>query len=361
MYSNEEIDIILSKAREGKGLDEEEITYLLGIRDGGSVNKLFQSARAIRDRNFGNKVFLYGFVYFSTHCKNECSFCFYRRSNEESVRYRKNRDEIIALATALEDSGIHLVDLTMGEDPRYHGRIGYAELIDLVQSVDDSVKVPIMVSPGVVPKEMFTSLSEAGTDWFACYQETHNRQLFGRLRPEQDYDDRLNQKHWANRKGMLTEEGIMIGVGETIADRVNSIRMMEKLGVQQVRAMTFVPQYNTPMQGMLPTSTIDELVTLAVMRLVHQDKLIPASLDIEGIKGLRPRLDAGANVITSIIPPSNGLAGVAQHELDIENGERSKDNIEDMLEGIGYRTASLTDYTGLISDRKQRLRVEVGQ
>ncbi len=361
MIAEDDLDIIMSKARDGRVLGDGEIAYLLGLRDELSVGKLFEAARDVRDRNFGHKVFLYGFVYFSTHCRNNCSFCFYRRSNEESVRYRKNREEIIGLATALEDSGIHLVDLTMGEDPLYHGKAGHHELIDLVQNVNDSVNVPIMVSPGVMPREMFASLRNAGTDWFACYQETHNRELFSKLRPDQDYDVRLNQKTWAGEGGMLTEEGIMIGVGETIADRVNSIRMMGRLGVQQVRAMTFVPQANTPMQGMPSTLMIEELVTLAVMRLVHQDKLIPASLDIEGVKGLRPRLDAGANVITSIIPPSRGLAGVAQHELDIENGERSKGNIEDMLDAIGIKVARLSEYTGLIASRKDRLGIEVIQ
>jgi methylornithine synthase len=355
MNKNYDLEILMSKAREGGRLTDGEATYLLGLRDEGSIGKLFEAARDIRDRNFGNKAFLYGFVYFSTHCKNNCSFCFYRRSNGESVRYRKDREEILGLATTLEDGGIHLVDLTMGEDPLFHGKTGYSGLIDLVQTVDDAVKVPIMVSPGVMPRDTFNSLREAGTDWFACYQETHNQQLFSRLRPEQDYDRRLNQKTWARENGILTEEGIMIGVGETIADRAHSIRMMGNLGVQQVRAMTFVPQRNTPMQSMPPTSTVEELVTLAVMRLVHQDKLIPASLDIEGVKGLRPRLDAGANVITSIIPPRKGLAGVAQHELDIENGERSMVNIEEMLDAIGVKVASLADYTTFVSDRKGRL------
>jgi methylornithine synthase len=356
MNANERLDLALSKATEGKVITDQEVAFLLGIRDESSVSKIFEAARGVRDRKFGNNVFLYGFVYFSTHCKNNCSFCFYRKSNEGSLRYRKNREEIIGLATALEDSGIHLVDLTMGEDPMYSGGAGYSELIDLVQTVDDAVRVPIMVSPGVMPKEMFGPLSDAGADWFACYQETHERGLFSRLRPNQDYMHRLNQKYWAIEQGMLTEEGIMIGVGETIQDRANSIAMMGQLRVQQVRAMTFVPQVNTPMEGMPPTSMTEELVTLAVMRLVHQDKLIPASLDIEGVKGLRPRLDAGANVITSIIPPSKGWAGVAQHELDIDNGERSKDNIEEMLEVIGYRPSRLTDYTSFISERKQSQR-----
>ena len=79
MNTDQGLDIIMDKAREGKDLADQEVAYLLGLRDEGSVSKLFEAARYVRDRNFGNKVFLYGFVYFSTHCKNNCSFCFYDR------------------------------------------------------------------------------------------------------------------------------------------------------------------------------------------------------------------------------------------------------------------------------------------
>ncbi len=226
--------------------------------------------------------------------------------------------------------------------------------MDVIRTVDETVDIPIMVSPGVVPRELFRPIREAGGDWFACYQETHNRQLFSKLRPDQDFNVRMNQKIWARDAGILTEEGIMIGVGETIEDRANSIVTMGLQGVRQVRAMTFVPQDNTPMQEVPTTSRLDELVTIAVMRLVHQDKLIPASLDIEGIKGLKPRLDAGANLITSIIPPEKGLAGVAQHELDIENGERSPQNIEDMLAELDISVASISDYRLLVDEWKEK-------
>ena len=51
-------------------------------------------------RHFGDAVFLYGFVYFSTYCRNECTFCLYRRGNAESPRYRKSIDEVVAIAAA---------------------------------------------------------------------------------------------------------------------------------------------------------------------------------------------------------------------------------------------------------------------
>ena len=341
--------LALEKAVSGEELSDEELCSLLSIRDPLLLEELFQAARSVKERTFSDSVFCYGFVYFSTYCRNNCSFCFYRRSNHESTRYRKADEDIIDLSMSLEDSGVHLVDLTMGEDPMMHQGKNCERLIDLVGKVNDAVNVPLMVSPGVVQKEAFGGLVEAGADWFACYQETHNRGLFSQLRPDQDYELRLSQKRWAMGSGMLAEEGIMIGVGETIADRAHSIRVMGDLGVRQVRAMSFIPQCNTPMACRDPAMFLEELVTIAVMRLLHPDRLIPASLDIEGIKGLRSRLEAGANVITSIIPPRKGLAGVAQHELDIEGGGRTVAQIEEVLDGTDAHLARPVEYASLIA------------
>lgn len=345
----------LEKAMGGDELSLEEICSLLSVRDPLLLDELFQAARATRERNFGDSVFCYGFVYFSTHCRNDCSFCFYRRSNQKITRYRKTDEDIIDLSTSLEDSGVHLVDLTMGEDPMLHQGNDCQRLIDLIGRVDEAVKVPLMISPGVVPKDAFHGLKEAGADWFACYQETHNRGLFAQLRPYQDFELRLSQKKWAMSSGMLAEEGIMIGVGETIADRARSVQIMGELGVRQVRAMSFIPQCNTPMACRDHAVFLEELVTIAVMRLLHPDRLIPASLDIEGIRGLRSRLDAGANVITSIIPPSMGLAGVAQHELDIEGGGRTVEQIESVLDETDVHLATPTEYASLISGWRREL------
>ncbi len=74
---------------------------------------------------------------------------------------------------------------------------------------------------------------------------------------------------------------------------------------------------------------------IAVMRLLFPDRLIPASLDIDGVAGLQARLNAGANVVTSLIPPRLGLAGVAQSTRDIDDGYRTVAGILPLLEQIG--------------------------
>jgi len=344
-------EAILDKASEGRGIDSEEIGKLLSISDPASLRALFDTAYSVKKKHFGDKVFTYGFVYFSTFCRNNCSFCYYRRSNN-TERYRKTTEEIVMLSGDLQDSGVNLVDLTMGEDPAmYSDR--YDRLTDIVSKVDSAVSIPIMLSPGAVSEDAFPLFRDAGADWFACYQETHNRKLFSERRLNQDYDHRSDQRRWARKYGMLAEDGIMVGIGETRTDVAESIVQMGNQGCEQIRVMTFIPQQGTPMSASVQKQREEELKVMAVMRLAYPDRLIPASLDVEGIDGLIPRIRAGANIVTSIVPPHVELAGVAQKELDIENGRRSIDHVIDVLEKEGCRTGSNNDYAGLLMNMKR--------
>jgi len=351
------LENILSKALQEDHLSTEDIVFLLGLNNAEQINKLFAAAKSLRRKYFGNKIFTYGFIYASTYCRNDCSFCFFRRSNSDSQRYRKAKPEIVASARRLADSGVHLIDLTMGEDPAlFNGAgAGFDRLVDLAESVSEATGLPIMVSPGVIPEDLLHRLSESGVTWYACYQETHNRKLFHRLRPGQDYDNRLEAKSKAHHLGLLIEEGLLCGVGETSSDIAQSIEAMQALDADQIRVMNFVPQPGTPMARKIPAEPQREMLISAVMRLVFPDRLIPASLDVDGIDGLKQRLEAGANVVTSIVPPGEGLAGVAQHSLDIEEGKRNHASVLKVLEASGLRTATNDEYLGWIKSRRQAI------
>jgi methylornithine synthase len=340
------LETVLAKALQEEKLSQKDIVFLMSLNKAGQINKLFATAKSLRRRHFDNKIFLYGFIYTSTYCRNDCTFCFFRRSNSESQRYRKAKPEIVLAARKLSDSGVHLIDLTMGEDPSLFNSsgAGFDRLVDLVASVRQETGLPIMISPGVIPQKILTRLAAAGACWYACYQETHNRTLFNRLRPEQNYDARLEIKRKAHNMGLLIEEGLLCGVGETPEDIAQSIAGMQEMNADQVRVMNFVPQPGTPMEKRLPPDPQKEATIIAVMRLALPDRLIPASLDVDGLAGLKRRLDAGANVVTSIVPPGQGLAGVAQHSLDIEEGRRTIASVLKVLETAGLRSAGIKDY-----------------
>ncbi|MDR0524025.1 MAG: methylornithine synthase PylB [Candidatus Methanoplasma sp.] len=340
----------IGRIRRGEALPG-DLESILSATDG-DAEAAFSEARRARDAEFGRRAFLYGFVYFSTHCRNDCAFCYFRRSSG-LPRYRKSADEVLSLSASLKDAGVNLVDLTMGEDPVMCAD-GHREAIGLVRRVKEEVGTAVMASPGAMSEQSFADLAEAGADWFACYQETYDRGLFSRLRLGQSFDHRMDQRAWARKAGMLAEDGIMVGIGESVEGRAESLRMMGGQGCEQIRAMTFIPQEGTPMAGSAPPGFGAELLAIAAMRIMFPDRLIPASLDVEGIAGLRARLDAGANVVTSIVPPRMDLAGVAQHELDIENGNRSVRHVAEMLDEMGMRAATDAEYGAALSRLRSR-------
>jgi methylornithine synthase len=355
--TQQKLEAILSKVKQGETPSAEDIVFLLGLDNSDDINKLFAAAKSLREKHFGDKIFLCGFIYASTYCRNDCRFCYFRRSNSDSQRYRKSKPEIVTAANRLAESGVHLIDLTMGEDPALYNDAGagFDRLCDLAESVLQATGLPVMVSPGVIPEEALSKLAESGVTWYACYQETHQCDLFNRLRPGQDFDVRMQAKRNAHNLGLLIEEGLLCGVGETAEDIARSIEFMQHLDADQMRVMNFVPQPGTPMAGRTPADPRKETLICAVIRLVFPDRLIPASLDVDGLAGLKRRLDAGANVVTSIVPPGEGLAGVAQHSLDIEDGRRTNASVLKILKNNGLRPATIEAYQDWIKNRQQAI------
>ena len=350
------LDSILKKALEEEPLTRGEVLYLLTPRGGEEQEQIYEVARRLRERYFSNEIFLYGFVYFSTWCRNHCTFCFYRAPNTLCERYRKTDEEILDTAIRLAESGVHLLDLTMGEDPAcYEGGEEFDRLLRLVKKAKKETSLPIMVSWGVTPDSVLERLPEAGADWFACYQETHNPDLFRKLRLNQDYQRRLEVKTQAKRLGMLIEEGILSGVGESLDDVVDSIEAMKAMEAHQVRVMNFVSQKGTPMAHFSSPHPERENRIIAVLRLLLPHRLIPASLDVYGIDGLKGKLRAGANVVTSLILPSSELRGVAQSTLGICEGLRSAKAVLPVLTELGLRKASLEEYISWVKHEKEQL------
>lgn len=346
------LDGILDKAIQEIPLNKEELLYLLKITEERDLEKIFETARLLRTRYFKDRVFMYGFVYFSTYCRNDCAFCLYRRSNRTLKRYRKTDSEIMETALSLVQSGVHLLDLTMGEDQHYFNN-DFESLLKTLEVIKEKTRIPVMISTGVVSEEILGKFREAGADWYACYQETHTLDLYRKLRLGQSYSERMERKQAAKKMGFLIEEGLLTGVGDSDEDLVHSLEEMKRLRADQVRVMSFVPQNDTPMQNFPTITHVRELLLIAVMRLVLPDRLIPASLDVDGLNGLAERLNSGANVVTSIIPPQAGLAGVSNHSLDIEDGNRTISKILPFLKQCGLVPASRKEYEEWVLQRRQ--------
>lgn len=325
---------------------KEELLRVMESDDPELLQSLFSRARQIRKEVQGNKIFAYGFVYFTTYCRNNCNFCYYRNSNKIE-RYRKNKDEVLAISKSLIDSGVNLIDLTMGEDPQYHAE-DFETVCQIIKEIKENYDTPVMISPGVVSHNIIDKFAEAGADFYALYQETHNRELYARMRVGQDYDTRMNAKLYAKEKGIYIEEGLLAGIGETNEDIADSLLTMGEIGARQVRVMSFIPQEGSPMENCRTPDRIEELKIIALMRLLYPNALIPASLDVDGIRGLRDRINAGANLITSIIPPKSGFMGVAHSTMDVDEGGRTVEEAASILNEMGLSIATKDEYEAFL-------------
>src|SRR3712207_2834337 len=80
--TNEEIQKVLDKAKEHKGLSHEDIAVLLQIEDSEQLKEMYKIAGDIKKSIYGNRVVVFAPLYISDYCVNNCVYC---RSEERRV------------------------------------------------------------------------------------------------------------------------------------------------------------------------------------------------------------------------------------------------------------------------------------
>jgi len=341
----DELDRFGEKIIEGFQLSDDDLRALLSLESEEDLEKLYYAARKVRNHYFGNRVFLNCFIYFSTYCKNQCAFCYYNCKNEIN-RYRLTKDEIKDTCETLKGAGFHMIDLTMGEDPYYYE--DPERFVELVQIVKEELKLPIMISPGVMDNATLLKAREKGANFFALYQETYDTELYRKLRVGQSFDGRVNARRFAKEQGYCIEDGILTGVGNDITSTIQSLRGMKTNDPDMVRVMTFLPQEGTPLSEFREISNLSELKIISILRLMFPKCLIPASLDLEGIDGMVHRLNAGANIVTSILPSDSRLEGVANYDRDLEERDRDIKSVIRRLESMGMEPAQQDEFEAVL-------------
>ena len=359
---NRFVDEVIQK----KPISDEMIRKMLSDTNETGLQKMFSAAVKVREHFFSNHVYLYSFVYFSTYCKNKCTFCYYNAANKID-RYRLTPEELRDMCADLKNEGVHMIDLTMGEDPHFHNHP--ENLLEFVKIAKETTGLPVMVSPGVVNDDFISALKDAGADFFALYQETYQKELYEKLRTGQSFEDRIRARHSAKAAEICIEDGLLTGfskikssdgipVNPSVADDIESaivsIRGMQKADPDQVRVMTFEPQPGTPLAETIQASGLMELKIIAVLRFVFPDRFIPASLDVAGIDGMVDRLNAGANVVTSIISADSKLEGVVNFDRDVSLNERKRDAksvIKRLLE-MGLQSGSQDEFEKYLNRNK---------
>ena len=94
---------IISKSMSKQALSTEETAMLLAA-DRELTEEIFDAARELKKRVYGNRIVLFAPLYIGNKCINDCAYCAFRSSNKESLRRTLSPDEIAAALTDQKNS-----------------------------------------------------------------------------------------------------------------------------------------------------------------------------------------------------------------------------------------------------------------
>lgn len=193
---------VLDHAALGKGLSFEEIGVLLSIEDDVSLNRLFQVAGDVKSKIYGNRVVLFAPLYISDYCKNNCTYCGYKRDNL-FPRRKLTREEIIREVQVLEALGHKRLALEVGED-EVNCPLDYVlEAIDWIYEAGDIRRINVNIAATTV--ENYRRLKEKKIGTYILFQETYHRPTYENLHPQSlkgDYERQLFAHHRAMEAGI---------------------------------------------------------------------------------------------------------------------------------------------------------------
>lgn len=103
------------------GLNLEEAATLLNLDPNTQpdlMNELYNTALAIKERIYGNRIVLFAPLYLSNYCVNSCTYCAFRGRNKHIPRSMLTTDQLVQEVEALQRQGHRRLLLLTGEHPK---------------------------------------------------------------------------------------------------------------------------------------------------------------------------------------------------------------------------------------------------
>jgi biotin synthase len=154
---------------------------------------------------------------------------------------------------------------------------------------------------GNLSDAQYRQLQQAGSARYILKFETSNPRLYSQLKPTDTLEERVECLENLAELGYKVGTGNIVGLpGQTLDDMVEDVLFAGKFPLAMVSATVFIPGEDTKLNG-APAGNLDwALNTLALMRILYPDRLIPTTSPFERLKkgGQYMGLMAGANTIT---------------------------------------------------------------
>ncbi|AGZ39421.1 FO synthase [Actinoplanes friuliensis DSM 7358] len=287
----------LKRASDGKAVDADEATALLAA-EGPLFDELLAIAGGVRDaglREAGRPgVVTYSkkvFIPLTRLCRDRCHYCTFATVPHRLPAAFLERDEVLAIAREGAAQGCKEALFTLGDRPeerwpaarQWLDERGYDSTLDYVRAcaiavLEETGLLPHL-NPGIMSWAELQRLKPVAPSMGMMLETTATRLWsepggphYGS--PDKEPAVRLRVLDDAGRVGVPFTTGILIGIGETPAERVDALFAMRRTArefghIQELIIQNFRAKPDTAMRGM-PDAELRELAaTVAVARVIN--------------------------------------------------------------------------------------------
>jgi len=316
------IERALVQAEAGERIAREDALLLMECAETGA---LLEAASSLRNHvkgrtiSYSRKVF----IPLTTFCRDRCGYCTFRRDPGEPGGRYMTPDEVLAVAERARRAGCKEALFSLGDQPErvfpeardFLNARGFERTLEYLASVsqltlETSGLLP-HANPGVMSAADLSALKTSNAS-MGLMLENVSLRLMRRGEAHEDAPDkvpslRLRTIEDAGRQRIAFTTGILIGIGETREERVDSLLAIRDLHaryghVQEVIVQNFRAKPATPMALHAEPGMDEMLRTVAVARLILGGEMnlqAPPNLSAPDYARL---LDAGINDWGGISP-----------------------------------------------------------
>jgi FO synthase len=358
----QEVRRALARAARGATLDLAETTVLLQAR-GDDLRTLMGHAARVRDAGleaagragvvtYSPKVF----IPLTRLCRDRCHYCTFVETPGQAAREGRepylSPDEVLAIAAQGAALGCAEALFTLGDRPedrwpearQWLDEKGYDSTLDYVRAMsvrvlEETGLLPHL-NPGVMSWEELHRLKPVAPS-MGMMLETTSERLFSEKgqphfgSPDKNPAVRLRVLEDAGRLSVPFTTGLLIGIGETVAERAESLFALRKVArqyghVQEVIVQNFRAKPDTAMRGVDDLALDDYLAAVAVARLVLGPRMrIQAPPNLVDLTECRDLLAAG-------VDDWGGVSPLTPDHVNPERPWPSLDTLREVTAAAGF-------------------------
>lgn len=247
--------------------------------------RLISLANETRREFLGDKIELCSIVNAkSGSCNQDCKFCAQSRLHQTHIETYalKTKRELLAQALRAQDIGAKRFGIVTSGNKL--SREELKRVCEAVSEIKKKSKIKLCASLGSISEEGLRLLKEAGVGRYHHNIETSAR-YFPRIATTHTFADRIATIRRVKNLGLEVCSGGIIGMGESMQDRLEMALCLKELNVAAVPINILVPIKGTRLEKQRPISCAEVIKTIAIFRIILKDKIIKIAAGREAALG----------------------------------------------------------------------------